>query len=459
MAIQGFDRNRFVETLRAHITASKPVQSIEHLYGREKELQRIEQALEADGRHIFIFGDRGVGKSSLAASAAAQYQSSDADPISIPCGPDTTFYGTVEDLARKVIGGFNATRKLDVAQSLTVLGVYTVSVNNVKRDIEVPKVDSMFAAVEAIKAVAVLHSKMPVVVIDEFDQIGSEKERSLFASFLKNLGDSGVNVKFIFTGVAASLDELLRSHESSFRQLHTERLDRLAWSGREEIVMNAASAFDLSIGDELAYLIAKISNGFPYYVHLITEHLLWQAFNSDVTITELDDSLFRPALTEAIAGISAQLQRPYTAATAHRSADYRDVVWATADSESDFRSVEAMWKSYLRIHQAIYGESPSAENRPFDKSAFTARISALKKKSFGEILQPYMDRRGIYAYRENILRGFVAMKALEANVELQGDVPDEPKMPTAKAKVTKGQAALADWTPRGIKFRGEKDDD
>lgn len=48
------------------------------LQGRMPEIARIEKALFAVGRHIFINGDRGVGKSALAAAAASLSQSADA---------------------------------------------------------------------------------------------------------------------------------------------------------------------------------------------------------------------------------------------------------------------------------------------------------------------------------------------------------------------------------------------
>ena len=66
------DRHAFGERLNELVSPAQPIQSIENLQGRTKELARIEKALFAPGRHIFIYGDRGVGKSSLAAAAANQ---------------------------------------------------------------------------------------------------------------------------------------------------------------------------------------------------------------------------------------------------------------------------------------------------------------------------------------------------------------------------------------------------
>ena len=149
------------------------------------------------------------------------------------------------------------------------------------------------------------------------------------------------------------------------------------------------------------------------------------------------------------------MQRPYDLATLHRTNDYREILWATADSESMIRYTESMFKSYLRIHKQLYGSNPDPDLRPLPRDKFLARIANLKKRNYGNILENPSDRRGLYSYRENILRGFVAMKALEAGIELQGDVPDEPKVPATVGKERRQYSAGKDWTPN-VKFRGEE---
>tara|TARA_R100000322_G_scaffold170228_1_gene144762 strand:+ start:3608 stop:4678 length:1071 start_codon:yes stop_codon:yes gene_type:complete len=354
MSIVGYTKLEFVGRLNAHLSASGPVRSIEHLFGRERELEGIEEALYANGRHVFVFGDRGAGKSSLAAAAAAQYQSPDNAPIQIGCGADSTFYQIIEELADSVIKKANGTRRHHVSHTLD-LRLYRVQVKGQDKEVTVPRVDSLFNAVEAVESVARYHSEAPVVVLDEFDQIPAEEERKRFAHFLKSLGDRGVNIKFIFTGVASSVTKLLGDHESSFRQLHTIHLDRLNWSAREEIVIKAANAFGLAVDPEVNFSIAKISNGFPYYVHLMMEKLLWCAFNSEEPIHSLGHDLYNRALQDSIDSIEAQLQRPYKAATLHRNPDFREVVWATADSESLIRTTDNIFKSYLRVHEQLFG--------------------------------------------------------------------------------------------------------
>ena len=454
MSIKGYDKSKFKKQMNEYLSASGPVRSIQHLLGREKEMALIDESLSADGRQLFIFGDRGVGKSSLAAAAANQYQSADNDHIQIGCGPDTEFYKTIEDLSDRVIKKVSGKRNYSITQTVDVK-FYKINWNERDQDVALPKVDSMYTAIETLEEVSKYHSDAPIVVIDEFDQIDSDKERRLFANFLKAIGDRGVNIKLIFTGVAQSLQELLGEHDSSFRQLHTIELERLNWTGREDIVNDAITSFELTIDPEVTYKISKISNGFPYFVHLLTEKLLWCAFNNEETVHHIDFSLFDEALEKAINSISAHLQRPYNAASLHRTSDYKEILWATADSENTIRYIDGMFKSYLRINEQIYGNPPPDDNRPLSRDKFTARLMNLKKKTYGNIIENVSGRKGIYTYRENILRGYVAMKAQEYGIELHGDVQDEPKKPTALGKETRQHSAGKDFTPR-VKFRGEE---
>src|SRR5690606_16009000 len=56
-----------------------------------------------------------------------------------------------------------------------------------------------------LREVAAVHSDRPVVVVDEFDRMVDERERSLFSDLVKQLGDKKINVTFFFTGVAPTL--------------------------------------------------------------------------------------------------------------------------------------------------------------------------------------------------------------------------------------------------------------
>jgi energy-coupling factor transporter ATP-binding protein EcfA2 len=83
--IRHLDQDRFKEIVRTYLTPARPISDPQYLKGRERALTQIERAFNSPGKHVFIFGDRGVGKTSLAQSAAVLHQSADNQPITIAC--------------------------------------------------------------------------------------------------------------------------------------------------------------------------------------------------------------------------------------------------------------------------------------------------------------------------------------------------------------------------------------
>ncbi len=95
MAIKGFNRPLFEQTLRRTLSPTTPIRAPSQLRGREKLLEDIRRSLVQPGRHIFIHGDRGVGKTSLAQTVALEQQSSERMLVFLGCDNASTFYRTL----------------------------------------------------------------------------------------------------------------------------------------------------------------------------------------------------------------------------------------------------------------------------------------------------------------------------------------------------------------------------
>lgn len=94
--IPGFSPEEFARVLHENLSPTSPIQSQQHLFGRETQFDQIQQSLYAPGRSVFIYGDRGVGKTSLAQTVAyAQHSSSD-NPVLIACEPSSAFIGLMQ---------------------------------------------------------------------------------------------------------------------------------------------------------------------------------------------------------------------------------------------------------------------------------------------------------------------------------------------------------------------------
>lgn len=448
MAINDYtvnERDRFGTRLNQLVFPAHPVDRIEHLYGREKELDRIEKALFAGGRNIFIYGDRGVGKSSLAATAAAQYQSSDALPIDVGCAPNSTFASVVANIAYQA----TKTSRLHSTTTSASAGVTTRffrmegGVTQANRNLH-EEIRSVTDAVEVLREIAQIHSEKPIVVLDEFDRIVEPGERNQFADLLKQIGDKRVPIKFIITGVGSSLEALLGAHQSAIRQLETIELPRLGWEGRWEIIRSVATAFGVTVNHDEEVRIAAVSDGYPYYVHLMMEKLMWHLFDEPQTVTQVLKAHYQFAIRDAVASVAAELKRPYEMAIKQRSGDYEEVLWATADSEDLHRYPGDMYSSYKFIMRHLSGKAP------LDEKKFKSRIRSLRKDSCGAILIPDPFVKGVYTYREKMLRGYVRMQAEAHGIQLIGEEAPATEKQYMHVRASSGYYTSSE--PKGVHF-------
>ena len=416
MAVGTYMEDDFGRKLNSVLSPSRPIQSVEYLKGREEQLDTIKQALFAPGRHVFICGDRGVGKSSLAATAAHQYQSADNQPIFVSGSPDATFRTIVANIANRALGRSRVEAiKTHSSRSFEWRGLkWGAGVEISTLDIAT-QIQSVGDAVELLRQVAGQYADKPIVVLDEFDTIPEQVERSKFAALLKQVGDQDVNLKFIFTGIGSSLDELLGAHQSAYRQLETVPLLKLTWEARREIVVRAAEAFDLDVDDNVNWRIAAVSDGYPHYVHLIAEKMLWEAFTDENPVDTLGRDHYQMGLRRAIGSISAELKKPYEQAVISREEGYAAVVWSTADGEDLLRPLEEMYEAYKVIVQKL------GNGNELDRARFGEYVRKLKGEPYGQILEQVKGRKGWYTYREKMLRGFVRMQAEANGIQLVGE--------------------------------------
>ncbi|WP_233424171.1 ATP-binding protein [Pluralibacter gergoviae] len=62
------EKKNKIRNVDLFFTPSKPIEAPTHLKGRDNEVEHILDTLTTDGKHCMIYGERGIGKSSLALS-------------------------------------------------------------------------------------------------------------------------------------------------------------------------------------------------------------------------------------------------------------------------------------------------------------------------------------------------------------------------------------------------------
>lgn len=403
----------FKEILRAHFTPSRPISHHEYLRGRDEKLKQIERAFNSPGKHVFIHGDRGVGKTSLARSAANFHLSSDSGLLVVECEADIAPYDLIRDIIMKCTKGDRYGRQKKETYRVAVPGLSY----EVQRDLEggqVPKLSGMNEALSVLSFVIKGGIKEPVVVIDEFDVIRDQETRRTVASFIKHVSDQEIPLKFIICGIGDSLDEMIGSHLSTGRYLAPIQLDPIPHEARWEIIKAAGDALGVHIDRESIVRSGIISDGYPYYIHLIGERLFWAMYDDPEPVSSSSPSHFESALQAASEEAEAALKKSYELATQKYNDNYQEVLWALVDSPMLRRQITEVYDgSYKRIME-FFPERPVLE-----KQRFYSRMNALKSARHGSIIRA--SGAGWYEFSENRNRGYVRLVAERAGVRLNSE--------------------------------------
>lgn len=410
--LDGYDLDSFRDRLKGVFTPAQPIAKPEHLHGRDQKLRLIDRALHSPGKHIFVFGDRGVGKTSLARTAATVRANDEQGFAFVVCDQKTTFFDIVETAYRKLHGLYSMGKWKLTGVELN-LGVAKFKAAEV---LGLPALKTINDAVEILKSIAPKDGPAALIVIDEFDQLTGNEERKYVADLIKQLSDQSVNLRLIICGIGSSLDELIGVHLSTDRYLATVPLTPLTHDARWQILNAGADAFGVEIDRNSSIRIGQLSDGYPYYVHLMGEQIFWQVFDDPGIVKKVSMVHYAAGLKASIEEAQTSLRNAYDLATQkHKnSTDYEETLWAVADGALLERATSDIFeKSYLRIMD------DREERGALAKEHFYQRLNALKKPAHGRVL--IGNRQGWYGFRENILRGYVRLRAERAGIKIGVD--------------------------------------
>lgn len=420
-----FIDDEFEAKLRAAFSTS-PLHSRVMLKGRDRELERAVFGLASPGKATFVVGDRGVGKTSLAQTCAMSLTNGERRPIlELSCEKGQELFRMIRELGRDLVDYDPLANPAQT--SLTFKAGLVGYDRKTNSGIEVPLPESINDAIQVLQSSLERWRvksgfEVPVVIVDEFDRLAKDKE--LFGDFIKQIGDRGIPVRLIFCGVAHELSELLGGHPSAPRHITTVLLDRLGWDPRMQIVEDAARLLEIEFQRDHIFRMAAISDGYPYYIHLIgMEAARVHHYSSASTKSQITSSEFNDAVQRAVENTMLDLKRLYDEATKkYTSSDEAVatvsenelVLWAAASHPDLDRSGTAIFQDFCRLKTILQRQGKAtATARTFTEKEhrriFNSRLQALKKNSHGEVIKS--DKRGWYHFDQPMLRGYCRLVA------------------------------------------------
>lgn len=275
--------------------------------GRSQQVRELVDSLHSNGSTPLIYGDRGLGKSSLALQLRLIAMGNvellhqiRAERLALQDDRHfLTFYVTCTDLTQNFADLLQAL--VNSAESVELVQT-SVGANHLVDRTTKKKLSLKFVELESSNKYAVesqrltyqelnLEEKLielcellttaygqPVLfIIDELDRM---KNTNGLASFLK--AASSPDLKFMLVGIASNVSALLSDHQSLERRLVPVRVPLMESKELEQIVYKAethlkAAGIGISFSPRAASRLAKVASGFPWFVHALGQRCLIEA--------------------------------------------------------------------------------------------------------------------------------------------------------------------------------------
>lgn len=363
-------------------TPSAPVAKRDFFAGRVDQIMEVVTALAQPGRHVMIYGERGVGKTSLAniLSEIMTPTSGNIASVRLNCSTQDNF----RSLWVKVFKSAG----IDAPEAWTY---------------GTPDPDE-------IRLILQNQDKIKVVIIDEYDRMEDDDALSLMADLIKSLSDHLVETRLVIVGVADSIDQLFGEHASVQRAVEEVRMPRMSQPELSDIINTGLKAVGMSIVNDARQWVIRLSEGFPHYVHLLTLYAAQRAVADDRETVEKSDVM--RAIDRAIEKHS--LLREYqTAVQSPRPGTlFSRVLAACALAE----------KNRLGQFTASAVREPLSKmmGRQYEIPAFATHLKAFTEVDRGSVLlREGPQRRYTYRFSNPLLQSFAILTALA-----EGDIPE-----------------------------------
>lgn len=298
----------------AIFTPSKPITDTELFSGRRQQLRRLFSAVREPGRHAFVYGEAGVGKTSIAYSVQEEQTK-----------------GQALNFIRK--SAFSS----DSFSSLW-LGIFKeicmYSEGEGERVIRLS--DNYSTELTPNDVVRELgYFNIPTIVIDEFNLIADRNVTKLMAETIKALSDAGTNTTIIIVGIADTIDQLIDGHGSISRCSEEILMPRMSNHEMQLLLESRIQDLKMEIERDAKWNIINLAKGLPALAHSLGKEAVLTAL--DRRAMRVDTKCVDEAIKTLISGSQSSLRAAYdqSAQTYQPEARFRVVLLACSMAETD----------------------------------------------------------------------------------------------------------------------------
>jgi hypothetical protein len=387
-------------------TPGSPINGRDLFAGRLDQVNRILDAISQRGYHAVLYGERGIGKTSLS-NVLSEFLHDAGRTFLLPrvnCDVSDDF----SSLWRKIL------QDVVVTEHRPKVGFSAEQVETTRRIIDdLPEEitpDDVRRVLDTLARGVTL-----VVVFDEFDRLTEPRVRGLMADTIKSLSDYGCAATILVIGVADSVSGLIHEHQSIERVLMQIPMPRMSLAEIRQIVMNGLTHLNMGIDEGSLEEIANLSQGLPYITHLLSLHGVRSALAAkNVTVTS---SNIEVGIKASLEQWQQSIKSAYYEATRSQQPGhlYKEVILACALADMDdlgYFSAAGV-RTPLRV---ITGKQ-------YDIPNFARHLKELSEPGRGDMLERVGGTRRLrYRFRSPLMRPYIVMRGFAESLLTKGQM-------------------------------------
>lgn len=371
-------------------TPSAPIGTAELFAGRSDQIMKLLDVVGERGRHAIIYGEPGVGKTSISQTLR----------LLIPVRTSTVRY-----IRRAVFSSDDfSSIWLDVFRQIK----FQADLGEGSR--EYPISDLYIGGVKPIDVVGELsrfsENDVPIIVIDEYNLIKDGETSRLMAETIKALSDEGVKATIFIVGISDNVGELVSGHESIIRCSEEILMPRMEPEEMRDVLERRIVRLGMTIEGDAKWKAISLTKGLPAFAHGLGKGAALSAIRSRrLHITEDDVD---HAIDEVLNSSQNTLRTDYQLATHsnQEKARYRQILMACALAQSD----EIGYFTPKQVEEPlsnILGRLATVE-------AFNNNLREFTEDRRGRVLH----RQGVariyrYRFRNPAMQPYVIMKGIK----------------------------------------------
>jgi Cdc6-like AAA superfamily ATPase len=393
-----------------------PIDEKDLFAGRRVQVDKMLEAAGEKGKHAVLFGERGVGKTSLGKVFSSMFPKTMRSILAVreQVDPSDDF----SSIWRKVFKDLHVRSIENPNEPLHQIAKDypgEIMPDDIRREFQ-----DIFGP-----------NDLPIIIIDEFDKARESSDKrihELMANTIKHLSDYSINATIILIGVADDVNDLIGEHPSITRCIEQIPMPRMNQSELREIIDKRVPRLGMKMDGDAYFKIVELSRGLPSYVHLLGLYATQAAIRREsLTIAEDDVDA---AIQRALEKTQESTQADYNAAVHSNRSDslYRHVLLACALAKPDERGQFSP--------SAVVEPLSDILNRQVRIDAFQQHLLKFLEKDRGAVLvRRGKERAYKFRFRDPMMQPYVIMRGIEDKLIPESaksvlSFPAEPEIPT-----------------------------